>query len=416
MYGTQDIRLEDFDLREMRSDELLARIVCDSVCMSTHKMLRRPADPKVLAAGPIIIGHEFAAKVERVGEKVADRYAVGDNITAQVAMVINGLSCAPGYTFTELGGDATHVIIPSEVASSPYIVKFSSDCFFKASLAEPLSCIISALRACFHFRNLTTGGAVYVDKKIHIMGIVEGGKMAVVGGCGPMGLAMVELTLAMDRKPGLLVVTDIDESRLARARRVCPPERAAARGVRLVYVNIAGSNDPSVELRAITGGTGFDDILVMVPMREAVETSDRIAAENACISFFAGPPDKTFSATVNFYDVHYKAKHIIGTISGDVEDIKEALAMIDADRIRPEVMITHVGGLNSVVDTTLNLPSIGGGKKLIYTNIDMELTAIEDLDGKTDPLSRGLFEICARHEMLWSREAEEYLLKNAKPI
>ena len=50
-------------------------------------------------------------------------------------------------------------------------------------------------------------------------------------------------------------------------------------------------------------------------------------------------------------------------------------------------MITHVGGLNAVVETTLNLPKIPGGKKLIYTNINMELTAIDDFakKGETDP-------------------------------
>ena len=40
-------------------------------------------------------------------------------------------------------------------------------------------------------------------------------------------------------------------------------------------------------------------------------------------------------------------------------------------KINPAVMITHVGGLDAVVDTTLNLPRIPGGKKLIYTNISM---------------------------------------------
>ena len=43
------------------------------------------------------------------------------------------------------------------------------------------------------------------------------------------------------------------------------------------------------------------------------------------------------------------------------------------------VMITHIGGMDAVIPTTLNLPKIKGGKKLIYTGINMPLTAIEDL-------------------------------------
>ena len=55
--------------------------------------------------------------------------------------------------------------------------------------------------------------------------------------------------------------------------------------------------------------------------------------------------------------------------------------------INPSAMITHIGGLNAVAPTTLDLPNIPGGKKLMYTNIDLPLTAIDDFDemGKSDP-------------------------------
>ena len=76
------------------------------------------------------------------------------------------------------------------------------------------------------------------------------------------------------------------------------------------------------------------------------------------------------------------------------------------------------GGLNAVVDTTLNLPKIRGGKKLIYTQIDLPLTAIADFaeKGKTEPMFATLAEICERHNGLWSAEAEKYLLATAKSI
>ena len=81
-------------------------------------------------------------------------------------------------------------------------------------------------------------------------------------------------------------------------------------------------------------------------------------------------------------------------------------------------MVTHIGGLDSVVETTLKLPEIPGGKKLIYTNIRMELTAISDFEekGKTQPLFAGLAEIVKRNNGLWSAEAEKYLLAHAEPI
>ena len=39
LYGANDIRLEEFELRPITSGEILIKIICDSVCMSTHKTI-----------------------------------------------------------------------------------------------------------------------------------------------------------------------------------------------------------------------------------------------------------------------------------------------------------------------------------------------------------------------------------------
>jgi hypothetical protein len=94
--------------------------------------------------------------------------------------------------------------------------------------------------------------------------------------------------------------------------------------------------------------------------------------------------------------------------------MREALALMSARRINPAGMVTHIGGLNTVIETTLNLPHIPGGKKLIYTSITMDLTALADLreKGKTDSRYLRLAEITESHRGLWSIEAENFLLKN----
>ena len=81
-------------------------------------------------------------------------------------------------------------------------------------------------------------------------------------------------------------------------------------------------------------------------------------------------------------------------------------------------MITHVGGLDAAASTTLNLPKIPGGKKLLYTNISLDLTAIADFREKSaeNPLFGRLADIVEKNNMLWCAEAEKYLLANAKSI
>jgi hypothetical protein len=163
---------------------------------------------------------------------------------------------------------------------------------------------------------------------------------------------------------------------------------------------------------------GYDDVLVFAPVKPVVELGDSILARDGCLNFFAGPSNTAFSAELNFYNVHYNSSHVVGTSGGNTDDMLESLDMMAKGLINPASMITHIGGLNSVVETTLNLPKILGGKKLIYTNIDMELTAIADFEekGKTDSLFARLGEIVKNNNGLWSAEAEKFLMENAKAV
>ena len=159
-------------------------------------------------------------------------------------------------------------------------------------------------------------------------------------------------------------------------------------------------------------------MICFAPVKSVVEQADDILGFDGCLNFFAGPTNTQFKAEFNFYNVHYLYTHLVGTSGGNTSDMKEAIEMMTSGKINPAAMITHVGGLNAVVDTTLNLPKIKGGKKLIYTQIDMPLTAIADFaeKGKTDPVFAELARICDRHNGLWNAEAEKYLLAHAKNI
>jgi len=98
--------------------------------------------------------------------------------------------------------------------------------------------------------------------------------------------------------------------------------------------------------------------------------------------------------------------------------MQEAIEMMNAGKLNPSALVTHIGGLNAVIDTTLNLPKIPGGKKLIYTQIELPLTAISDFEelGKTSPMFAELDRMCKANNGLWNPEAEAYLLANAKAI
>jgi hypothetical protein len=98
--------------------------------------------------------------------------------------------------------------------------------------------------------------------------------------------------------------------------------------------------------------------------------------------------------------------------------MKEALQLMSAGKINPSAMITHIGGITAGRDTILRLPEIPGGKKLLYTQYDLPLTAIAKFEskGRENPLYAALAEICARHHGLWNLEAERYLLDHGPKL
>ena len=85
------------------------------------------------------------------------------------------------------------------------------------------------------------------------------------------------------------------------------------------------------------------------------------------------------------------------------------------DILDPAIMVTHIGGLNCTAETIQNLPNIPGGKKLIYTQISLPLTALDNFEeaGKTNPLFAELAKIIEKTNSVWSKEAEDYLLNNS---
>ena len=411
LHGANDLRLEEFELPEITDDEILVKVVSDSICMSTYKCAILGAEHKRVhedvAEHPAIMGHEFAGDIVKVGKNHQDKFKPGMKFTLQPALNYKGTMWSPGYSYEFFGGDATYCIIPSEVMELGCLLEYKGRAYYEASLAEPMSCSIGAFNAAYH-----TQMGVYT----HQMGIKEGGKLAIMAGAGPMGLGALTYALHRDVRPSMVVVTDLNQERLDRAASLFPPEEAAKDGIELHFVNTGNFEDPVAELMRISGGTGYDDVLCYAPVGAVVTQSSAILGRDGCLNFFAGPTDNQFSASINFYDVHYNSTHVMGTTGGNTADMIESLKLTAEGRINPAVMVTHIGGLDAAAETTLNLPKIPGGKKLIYTHLSMPLTALTDLraKGEADGDERlvKLADIADAHNGLWCPDAEEYLLAN----
>ena len=412
LYGKMDLRLETFELPEPADDEISAEVICDSICMSSYKALQQGAEHKRVAPNisenPIIIGHEFAGRLLKVGRNWQDKYAQGDKFAVQPALNNPASLHRPGYSFPTLGGDSTHALLPSAILETGCLLRYDGEAYYMAALSEPMSCIIGACKAQYH---------VNMDTYEHQRGIHAGGRTALLASGGPMGLGLLDYLLHGPQNPSFVVVTDIDQDRLDHARNVLRANEARASGIELVYLNVKATN-PVKDLMDLSNGNGYDDVFVLAALPELIRQADAILAQDGCLNFFAGPSTPDFSARINFYNVHYAGTHLVGTSGGNIEDMRDALDLMACGKINPSIMITHIGGITAAREATLNLPNLTGGKKLIYTHMAMPLVAIAEFNdlGQKSPFFAKLGAICERHRGLWNLDAEKFLLGNAPRI
>ena len=411
IYGVKDLRLEEFELPTMKDDEIEARIVTDSLCMSTYKVSNQGEKhkklPNDLKNHPVIMGHEFCGVITKVGEKWKHLYKPGDRFVAQPNLG-RADTFSLGYSFPYVGGEATNVVIMNEAIEKGCLLPYKGEGFFEGALVEPLSCIVAGFKANFHLRDR--------NDYDHTMGIKEGGALAILGGTGPMGFLAIDYAIHNDRRPKHLVVTGRTQSKLDMAKRLYPVEEAAKYGVTLTYVLTADEDDIVEELKALTpDAKGFDDIFLMAAKERLVTQAEQLLAYDGCLNFFAGPADSKFASTINFYNIHYNATHFVGTSGSNTQDMKDAIALIQNKTVNVAKIATHIMGLNHVCESILNLPKMPGGKKIVYSGKEFPVTDVSAF-GENNELEKHLKELVDAHDGLWNAEAEQYFLEHAKDI
>lgn len=411
IYGVKDLRLEEFELPTMKDDEIEARIVTDSLCMSTYKVSNQGEKhkklPNDLKNHPVIMGHEFCGVITKVGEKWKHLYKPGDCFVAQPNLG-RADTFSLGYSFPYVGGEATNVVIMNEAIEKGCLLPYKGEGFFEGALVEPLSCIVAGFKANFHLRDR--------NDYDHTMGIKENGALAILGGTGPMGFLAIDYAIHNDRRPKHLVVTGRTQSKLDMAKRLYPVEEAAKYGVTLTYVLTADEDDIVEELKALTpDAKAFDDIFLMAAKERLVTQAEQLLAYDGCLNFFAGPADSKFASTINFYNIHYNATHFVGTSGSNTQDMKDAIALIENKTVNVAKIATHIMGLNHVCESILNLPKMPGGKKIVYSGKEFPVTDVSAF-GENNELEKHLKELVDAHDGLWNAEAEQYFLEHAKDI
>jgi len=240
-----------------------------------------------------------------------------------------------------------------------------------------------------------------------------GGAAWFAGAAGPMGRMHVQRAIEMQNGPRLIVGTDISTPRLDHLTRSFGAE-AKARGVELVTLNPSALSPEEFKerLRALTGGKGFDDIVVLVPAPALIAETFPHLASGGVVNVFAGVARGVRVSLDLSPFFGPKQVRMIGSSGSSIADLEEMLKETEAGRLSTDRAVAAVGGIESVRDgyqcvKDQKFP----GKVVIYPQVTgFPLTPVEELPERAPPVAR------AMKDGAWGREAEKAFLRSAAPL
>jgi len=238
--------------------------------------------------------------------------------------------------------------------------------------------------------------------------LLPGGAAWFVGAAGPMGQMHVERAISMKNGPSRILATDVDKSRLdALQSRVL--DAARAKWIDIRFVNPAEEGQAAIDaaIEELTGGRGFDDIVILAPVPALIEQACTCLAGGGVMNIFAGLPRGTI-AKMALSDVYLRGVRYMGSSGSRPADLEYTLREAESGSLATNRSVAAIGGIDSVWDGVEAVKEARfPGKTVIFPQIlHLPLVALPDLKNTLpkvyDRLEDGRF---------WTREAEDELLR-----
>lgn len=271
----------------------------------------------------VVLGHEIAARVWRIGEEItagvevpapgtqvglAPEIACGrcepcmsgrSNVCAHMRLFGTGVD----------GGLADLVLVPEEALAciTPVTAEIAPPVL---ALAEPLSCCMRA----------TTRLPITAHSRVLVLGT------------GPIGL----IHCALAACAGASVMACGRAARLEPARAMGAQVATEAQGDTLVR-----------EVLEWTNGAGVDVVIIAVGAPDLVPIAAQCARIGGHISFFAGFPVGAM-ATIDPNLVHYRELTVSGSANATLDDYASAVEALSSGRIDLSLLVTHEYALSDV--------------------------------------------------------------------
>ena len=307
-YSNSDVRLEEMPVPEAGPGELLVRVEASGICGSDVMEWYR------IHKVPLVLGHEIAGEVVKVGEGV-QRFQAGNRVA--VSHHVPCMSChycqSGHHTVCDTlrstnfnpGGFAEFVRVPAINVEHGTFLLPEGMSYEDGSFAEPVACVLRGQRQA---------------------GFKPGCSVLVIGS-GISGL--LHVIVARASGAGRVVATDMLDYRLKAASRLGAEATISAR------------DDVPALFRELNEGCGADLVAVCAGAVEAIGQALKAVSRMGSILFFATTkPDVTIPLNINEFFWRNEVT-LTSSYAGSPDDMARALELIGSGNLPVSETVTH---------------------------------------------------------------------------
>jgi threonine dehydrogenase-like Zn-dependent dehydrogenase len=340
---------------EIGPNELLVRHDACGLCFSDIKVIRLGEDhPRIyrhMREDPVVLGHEIAMTVVRVGEDLQEEYRPGDRFTIQADIYVDGVGYAYGYEIQ--GGLSQYNVIDQRVLNGDggnYLIPVQpSTGYAESALTEPWACVTAAYELTYR-TNLQPGGTTWII-----------GRHANTQHTYALGAGMEAVA-----HPARLLLTDVPDylgDWLA--------QRAQALGMEII---------PAPDL-AKPPVTPVDDIVLLGATPELVETVSPHLADFGIVALIEDRP-LSRPVQVDIGRVHYNRWLYVGSASPDIASAYSDMPVRSTLRPKGQAWFVGAGGPMGRMHVQRAIQLAQGPRTILCTDIsDVRLKDLEDSFG-----------------------------------
>jgi L-iditol 2-dehydrogenase len=308
-----DLEIETVPIPALEPGDVLLRVESALICGTDLRIFDGTKTKNVVY--PSVLGHEFAGEIVASEGELPGGLALGDRV-AVYPLVQCGTcaSCERGrgnicrnrlaFGYQIDGGFAEYVRIPAVAVQGGNLVAVGDTPADVAAVIEPLACAYNGQRL--------------IDAE-------NAGSMLVIGS-GPLGQLHIRLARAL----GVETIVAVDPA--SHRREIALNSGASA------ALDPAEMTQQRVD--ELTGGVGFDTMVVAVGRADAMEPYLQMLAPGGRVNVFAGFPTGTDSVTIPANAVHYNETMIVGSSSCQLSDFRKVAELVRSGAIAADGLVT----------------------------------------------------------------------------